>query len=144
VTRKPPRPSTWNSPKGTCRFCGEAIIENGKQNLRKNWHKECVGIWLVMSDPREARRHVWKRESGICQGCEKDLHDSVNETSTVLWQYHQTWEADHHQPLWEAEGDLSFWHPDNLRLLCSDCHLVKTKEEATRRALTKKNKKLDE
>jgi 5-methylcytosine-specific restriction endonuclease McrA len=91
--------------------------------MRKNWHTECVGIWFVMSDPASARRFIWKREKGICQGCGKDN-----------WTYEDSWEVDHHKPLFEADNDISFWHPDNLRLLCSSCHKSKTKKEATRRA----------
>jgi hypothetical protein len=131
--RRPPRPATWDSPKGTCRFCGEEIIENGVQNKRKNWHKECVDIWNIMSSPSDARRYLWKREQGVCQGCGKDT-----------WKYDESWEVDHRKPLFEANGDLSYWHPDNLQLLCWTCHGNKTKAEATRRALNKKPKDIDE
>jgi hypothetical protein len=129
--RIPPRPHTWSCPKGTCRFCGEPIIENGIQNKRKNWHVGCIEIWNIMSIPKIAREHVWHREKGVCQGCGKDS-----------WSYGDSWEVDHHKPLWEAI-DLSSWHPDNLRLLCHLCHKTKTKQEASRRALNKKTKNTD-
>lgn len=122
--RKPPRPKTWNSPKGSCRLCGDKIIENGRHNTRKNWHSKCVSIWLVMTSPRHARDHVWEREKGTCQGCGKNS-----------WKYGEEWQVDHHLPLFEANGDIAYWHPDNLRLLCNGCHKKKTAEEATRRSL---------
>lgn len=130
--RKPPRPATWDSPKGNCRLCGEAIIEKGVQNKRKNWHCECIALWLIMSCPTDARKHVWHREKGVCQGCGRDS-----------WTYASQWHVDHHKPLFEAENDLSYWHPDNLRLLCQDCHRDKTNVEATRRALNRKVKEID-
>jgi 5-methylcytosine-specific restriction endonuclease McrA len=79
-----------------------------------------------MSDPKMARQHVWEREKGVCQGCGKDS-----------WTYEDTWQVDHHKPLFEAT-DLSFWHPENLKLYCISCHKAKTSEETTRRALIKK------
>jgi 5-methylcytosine-specific restriction endonuclease McrA len=121
VNRRPPRPETWNSPKGNCRFCGLEIIDNGVQNKRKNWHKDCLRVWLVMSSPREAKRFVWHRDKGVCQGCGKDS-----------WSYMDYWEVDHRKPLFEAT-DLSYWHPDNLQILCGPCHKSKNKEEAARR-----------
>lgn len=42
--RQAPRPASWNCPRGTCRFCGDDIIENGKQNKRKHWHQACADI----------------------------------------------------------------------------------------------------
>lgn len=131
--RKPPKPPTWNSPKGSCRYCGDEIIDNGVQNKRKNWHKACLDIWLIMTSPSDARRHVWHREKGVCQGCGKDH-----------WGYSDTWQVDHDKPLFESEGNLTFWHPDNLKLLCRDCHASKTKEEAGRRALKKRQTSINE
>lgn len=130
--RRPPKPPTWNSPKGTCRFCGEAIIEKGVQNFRKNWHVGCVGIWNIMTSPADARRHVWAHDKGVCQGCGKST-----------WGYEDSWQVDHAKPLFEAT-DHTFWHPDNLQLLCSTCHKTKTAEEATRRALRRKESDIDD
>lgn len=43
-------------------------------------------------------------------------------------------EVDHIKPIFEAFGDLSFWEPENLQLLCTPngCHQRKTKIDMER------------
>lgn len=131
--RKPPKPVTWDSPKGSCRFCGEPIIENGKQNNRKNWHTECVHVWKVMNDPKYAREFVYLRDHGKCRDCSC--------TCALKWyQTGSTFEVDHVKPLFEANGDLSYWHPDNLLLRCTECHKLKTKSDMERYRAAKEKK----
>lgn len=113
--RQAPRPSSWDCPRGWCRFCGESIIEDGKQNKRKHWHQECADTWRVANNPSEARKHVFLREKGTCQecGCKslnmKDFH------------------VDHITPLFEANGEIYYYTEKNMQLLCHDCHAEKTK-----------------
>lgn len=123
--RKPPRPATWDSPKGSCRFCGHDIIEDGKKNGRKNWHTDCVHIWKVMNDPKYAREFVYLRDFGKCLDC-------GTQTALRWYQKGTTFEVDHVKPLFEANGDLSYWHPTNLCLRCTDCHKKKTKTDMER------------
>lgn len=118
--RQAPRPSTWDVPRGNCRFCGEAIIENGKQNNRKRWHKPCADKWIVMNQPTEARKHVFNREHGTCQCCDLKSCDMKD------------FQVDHIKPLFEANGDLSFYGSDNMQLLCRECHKIKTKSDMIR------------
>lgn len=114
--RKHPKPKHWFCKRGTCRYCGKVILENGKINGRKHWHQDCANIWVVMNNPSKARQFVLKRDAYTCQCCG---HTSKS----------GNFEVDHHRPLYEANGDLSYWHPDNLVLLCIDCHKKKTKKD---------------
>lgn len=132
MNRKPPKFIDWTSPKGICRLCHGSIIEKGKHNIRKNWHKECFNIYAIMTRPQHARKYVWDYYRGICQGCDKST-----------WSYTDTWQVDHIKPLFESNNDISYWKPENLTLLCSNCHKKKTKEEARRRSLVRKNKVID-
>lgn len=118
--RQAPRPASWDCKRGNCRFCGEPIIENGVQNNRKHWHQECADLWVIMNNPDKARRHVFLREKGTCQGC--------GFTSPLM----KDFQNDHIKPLFEAEGDLSFYDPENMQLLCKDCHLEKTRSDMER------------
>ncbi|RYD68029.1 MAG: HNH endonuclease [Verrucomicrobiaceae bacterium] len=117
--RVPPKPASWDCPKGNCRYCGEPVIENGKVNTRKHWHPFCVDIWLIMNQPSSARKFMLRRKNHTCQGCG--------------WHYvGGRFEVDHIKPLFEANGDPTYWQPANLMLLCSDCHKKKTKEDMIR------------
>jgi hypothetical protein len=117
--RVPPKPASWFCDRGTCRFCGEPIIENGKVNGRKHWHTPCALVWNVMNNPSEARLHVTRRENFTCEECG----------------YHNVdgrFEVDHIKPLFEAKGDPTYWQSPNLMLLCLDCHKIKTKADMIR------------
>lgn len=117
--RKPPKPASWGCERGTCRFCGEEIIEQGKVNRRKHWHQPCADLWKIMNNPAAASQFVKKRERFTCQEC--GHHDRFG-----------GFDVDHVKPLYEANGDHTYWQPDNLRLLCGPCHLVKTKQDMIR------------
>lgn len=118
--RRPPKPASWDIARGNCRFCGAAILkEDGKLNRRMHWHPNCVHEWKIMNDPRVARAYVWDRFKGECQCCGKNT-----------WSYGETWEVDHIDPLFLAAGDLSYWSPGNLQLLCTEpCHREKSKAD---------------
>jgi 5-methylcytosine-specific restriction endonuclease McrA len=75
---------------------------------------------------------VWNRDQGTCAGCGKNS-----------WTWDDSWQVDHRKPLFEAT-DLTYWHPDNLQILCIECHKEKTAEEATRRALQKSKTGINE
>ncbi len=126
--RKPPKPASWNCKRGTCRYCGEDIIEDGLKNTRKHWHQACANTWKVMNNPSVAQRVVLRRDKYTCQSC--GHHDRNG-----------SFDVDHIKPLFEANGDPSYWQTPNLRTLCKDCHKVKTREDmkryyAARAALT--------
>jgi 5-methylcytosine-specific restriction endonuclease McrA len=118
--RTPPRPATWDSPRGHCRFCGEAIIENDKQNMRKRWHEPCAKDWVLINQFAEARKAVFLRERGKCQA------DGCEFTSLTL----KGFQVDHIKPLFEnIHGDLDYWRLKNLQLLCVEHHKIKTKAD---------------
>jgi len=114
--RTPPKPIHWNCKRGTCRFCGDPIIENDKPNTRKHWHQACAELWVIMNNPSKAREHVLKRDNYTCQSC-------------LTYSRYGQFDVDHRKPLYEANGDHSYWQPPNLVLLCKDCHKAKTKTD---------------
>lgn len=123
--RRPPKPVHWGCSRGTCRFCGEAIIENGKVNGRKHWHQACADTWTIMNNPADARKAVLKRDRYTCQDC--GHQDRFGQ-----------FEVDHREPLFEAKGNPVYWQLPNLVLLCVPCHQVKTQVDMGRYRAAKK------
>lgn len=124
--RKPPKPTHWGIPRGNCRFCGNEIIENGKRNNRKHWHEHCAHTWNIMNNPTYASRYVHKRDQYTCREC--GTHDR-----------HGAFDVDHIKPLFEANGNPTYWQSQNLRLLCKECHKEKTRSDMIRYRASKKN-----
>ena len=140
--RKPSRPSTWDSPKGWCRLCGEPIIEQDIQNKRKNWHQNCLQIWLIANQPDEARKFVYQREQGRCGQCDCEIYLRFDyaEAKHPNREHRKPFQVDHIRPLFEnTQGDFEYFRPENLIALCVDCHGEKTAGEAARRANDRKN-----
>lgn len=96
---------------------------DGKLNLRRNWcGQRCVGEYLLRTDAKMMRQHVFFRDNGVCAMC-KTEHRYNN----------ADWQADHIVPLFMAYGDPSFWEPENVQILCTDpCHKLKTKNDAAK------------
>lgn len=74
-----------------------------------------------MNNPQDARAWAVEHFGLVCASCG----------------YHgyrpSEFEVDHIKPLFEANGDLSYWAPENLQLLCGrQCHPVKTKSDMER------------
>lgn len=111
---------------GRCHWCGSLILNaKGLINLRRNWcNQVCVQNYLLRADPKVWRRHIYKRDMGICQGPGCGLVFDFYEDGG--------WEADHIIPLWTAGGDLTLWDPGNGQLLCKDCHKDKSKADYAR------------
>lgn len=107
--------------RGICVWCGLPIMRDGfRLDLRRRRHPECTTQLLVRLRPDVMRRFIWKRDEGRCAwpGCGK-VHGLYGH-----------WDADHINPLYFADGDLSFWAPENVRALCRDpCHKLKTRED---------------
>lgn len=151
IHRRPPLPH-WNVPKGSCRWCGERIME-GVRVLARRWHPGCVTNYKIACWPAQARFHVWLKDRGVCQICRRDLavecaaHEwniegenlPASHFRTVLCSWAPRWQADHITPLIEANrDDLSLWSLSNLRVLCDHCHKAETKALAARRAVSRK------
>ena len=131
--RQPPKPkSYYTKVKGQCRWCDKIIVkEDGSINVRKNWHQDCVDEYMFIYHSKETRAIVYKRDRGVCVWCDSLSH---------------RWHVDHIKPLVEQKGksvkelDYSYWGMDNLQTLCSNCHRMKTSDEAHNRAKDRKNK----
>jgi 5-methylcytosine-specific restriction endonuclease McrA len=132
-----------DAPRGTCRWCGEAIRyaagpKRGEPDRRRRWHPACARAYLE-SDPREARRRVRRRDRGVCAACGTDTlalrrrirgPGSTRKLRELGYRPRKSlWELDHVVPLIEGGGhELS-----NLQTLCTPCHKRKTAQEATAR-----------
>lgn len=130
--RKPPKPPFYHTAgKGSCRQCGENILKaDGSINKRSNWHPKCVEEYKLIHFPRDTRRAVWKRDRGVCYLC----HQIVNKNA---------WEMEHIRPLYEANGDITFWELPNIAVCCIPCHREKSAREAGARAAIKRAAKGD-
>lgn len=120
LCRKPRIPYPANK-KGSCKWCGEPIIEFGKLNARKSWHTECVEVYRAAAFSYDMRKALAKRDKCVCAGCGALVPNGE-------------WHADHIVPLWAQGSHLM----DNLQTLCHACHKVKTAKEAADRARLKK------
>lgn len=132
-----------DAPRGTCRWCGEAILhergdKRGRLDRRRRWHPACVDAYNA-SDPREARRRVRRRDRGVCAGCGLDTYalkrrlrgrGSHRKLRELGFKPRKSlWELDHVVPLIDGGGH----ELRNLQTLCTPCHKRKTAEEAARR-----------
>jgi len=132
-----------DAPRGTCRWCGEAIVhedgeKRGLPNRRRRWHPACVDVYNA-SDPREARRLARKRDRGRCAECGLDTralrrrirgrgsHRKLRELG--FKPRSSLWELDHIVPLVDGGSH----DPENLQTLCTPCHQRKTSREASER-----------
>lgn len=72
-----------------------------------------------MNNPADARKAVLRRDRFTCQDCghcDRQGH----------------FEVDHKKPLFEADGDPTYWQLPNLVLLCPACHKRKTLDDMVR------------
>jgi 5-methylcytosine-specific restriction endonuclease McrA len=119
-------PSKINrQPPGHCRWCGVVILkkDGSGPNLRRSWcGQTCVTQYLLRSDPKVMRQHVFFRDQGKCSGCGR------------VWRYmSDPWQADHVEPLFMAFGDWSYWEPEIVQILCTDpCHKTKSANDMAR------------
>ena len=131
--RQPPKPdSYWTKKKGECRWCGKKITKTpterrGKEiNMRKSWHEDCATKYMIIYHSGEARRHVWLRDRGKCNGCGKQCT-------------RRGWDLDHIKPLLEQKGvkksklDWTYYGLDNMQTLCKPCHREKTNQDIKKR-----------
>ncbi len=126
--RRPPRP-WWmraGTPLGVCVWCETTILPGQRPRPRQcHWHLECLHEYRLLFDWPYARHFVHGRDQGQCQSCGLDVG--------------AVFEVDHVQALflWPARrlGDLrqeslldwyAPWWPENLQILCQDCHQGKS------------------
>ena len=142
-----------DAPRGTCRWCGEAIVHRagarrGEPDRRRRWHPACVDVYN-QSDPREARRRVRKRDRGRCASCGLDTYGlrrqirgrgSFRKLRERGFKPRKSlWELDHIVPLVDGGShDLG-----NLQTLCTPCHKRKTAREAGERRRQRESRARD-
>ena len=148
--RRPPIPFS-DAPRGTCRWCGQAIVYPegarlaGKLDRRRRWHPACVDEYNL-SDPREARTWLRRRQRGICKACGLDTYALRREIRKLargraaalrergFLPRQSLWELDHVVPLIDGGS----WDRSNLQTLCVPCHRAKTAVEARDRAVRRR------
>lgn len=124
--------SAWNGLEGYCRWCNIELEE-----FQKRWHSgECLTRWRTQHRYYLARQLLVKNSRGKCN-CVR----AKNEPRHLLCAHCGSCEAvvrlrrgemtcDHITP---RRGDKTRFsckhHQDNLQLLCSFCHDVKTKND---------------
>jgi len=139
--RRPPMPIVPDS--AACRWCAASLLyppghkKAGQPNHRRRWcSKEdapCVSEYRIASFQGDLRKALWKRDRGRCAGCGKTGAD---------------WDADHIVPLWKVPDEVRlderhlYWGLSNGQTLCTCCHSIKTKQEASERAEIKKRQRL--
>ena len=144
---------------GLCRWCGLVILHvegamAGQPNRRRAWHPECIGIYKLHAWPDVQFAFVRKRDGGKCFQCRakpkkwlaarRESTDRLTRGRYVRVKRVTALELDHTVPLWSVshlppDQRRPFHGPDNLRLLCPNCHQAKTSAEAAQRADRKRS-----
>lgn len=114
---------------GKCRACGKALTKR-----QRKWcgSTECkVAVWYrLYCGVRWAMRHVIVRDGCVCRMCgelfEKPLREGGPNYPLV-----GHLELDHIIPLIDGGTEA----PENLQVLCRQCHKTKTRREAAQRAI---------
>ena len=146
---------------GLCLVCGVSL----PPGRRTRCSTECSEIADLLEGGSARRRHVLKRDSGVCANCGLD---TAKVRRVVAWSLYGAawkvgrldyefgigrelaalgiryewlrWEADHIVPVCEGGGVwLGMTKAEllgNLRTLCGECHKLETASLAKRRALT--------
>lgn len=132
MTRKPPLPNYFNNPvPGICRWCNipvTKILKNGKPS-KSSWHDSCLIEYKLIHWPSYTRKAVWRRDRGICAQCK----------TTCNRKGLGGWNMDHIIPIHLSNGELWVWKLPNLQTLCHPCHKIKTANEATNRAISRRS-----
>ncbi len=126
--RRPPDPPHWETPAGSCRWCGCCIYhergpDKGKPALLKHWHSRCVKEYKFIFWPQETRSVLWKKQEGLCGDCQRLMRDPIrwgfNGSKLVPEHHHIIPLVDYiHDPL----DPYAAWKEGNLVLLCHACH----------------------
>lgn len=104
---------------GLCRPCGLPILKrDGTPDTRRSWHAECVEPYLALTSSDALRRYIYRRDHGICANCRRHVRDRSED-----------WQADHVVAL-ILGGPHAL---DNVQLLCTECHRIKTRADLAER-----------
>lgn len=135
--RTPPRPPHERTA-GACSLCGTSPLPP----RRRAWcSDDCVELWYVATSSRTALAWLVAEFGRRCWRCDAQVEPGrpwgFGPEGPPLPRPVELF-VDHVRPLWsltEAErGELRWWLPFNLQLLCGPCHGAKTSAEAGERA----------
>ena len=108
-------------------MCGQEILKkDGSINKRASWHPACVVEYRLIHFPTDTRRAVWKRDRGVCYLCGENAG-------------RHGWEVEHIKPLYESNGDITYWQLSNIAAVCVPCHQKKSAKEAGQRAQARRD-----
>jgi hypothetical protein len=102
-----------------CLGCHKPITPN-KLGRRAAYHSGCSDAFydLYYRAWHITKRVVWKRDDGTCRGCGAGSPESTD-PRWKTWR----WEYDHIVEIARGGDPLD---PENVQLLCSECHRKKT------------------
>ena len=146
--------------KKLCRYCARRLLK-GRKRKWCSW--KCAQQAYIRCSPGHMRHFVWRRDKGKCRLCgfdiqkmQDDMREYRGKAIEKLGYYEGTraaneygrqlygakwrseshsWEADHSLPISEA-GDP--FDPQNVRVLCLECHKEETAKLRKRLAIRRK------
>jgi 5-methylcytosine-specific restriction enzyme A len=107
--------------RGACLWCDGDIADKMRSTFCK---KACAEEFYIRSRPNRARLRVFERDKGICAVCGINVFAGTERRPRARGTG-DLWQADHINPVIEGGGECGL---DNLRTLCTKCHLVATNE----------------
>jgi 5-methylcytosine-specific restriction endonuclease McrA len=141
--------------------CGREVPVSKRHTTK--FRPGCWEEWAKVHDASTVRRHVWKRDKGVCAECRVDTEALKRETAAKLGEdVRRNWDGNfyfvgfsraarraHHIPPGFPDVDRAWWEADHrvpvieggglcslegMRTLCIPCHKKATAALAARRA----------
>lgn len=118
---------------GNCKVCSKALTGRKTQFCGREcrWAFHC----RLYKNVHWQKRHIAVRDGTVCKLC-GEVFDSAIVEGGPLYPHPQKMELDHIVPLCRGGTE----HPDNLQLLCPECHRAKTKTDLSARRFDKKSR----
>lgn len=144
IQRAPHRFPALHDEPGVCRFCGESVPDNSKGEPRR-WHnsyykgeRDCYEDYRLCTRPNLAKKAIALLRGACCQQCGRKGQGPKERGLTWL-------HLDHIHALADiTDPSLNTWQrfgPQNLQLLCPECHERKTVAENVARAALRREAK---
>jgi 5-methylcytosine-specific restriction enzyme A len=111
--------------RGACLWCDGDILDATRSTF---CGKQCAEEFYIRSRPNHARLRVFERDRGVCAICHINVFAGTGRTPRSRGTG-DLWQADHINAVIEGGGECGL---DNLRTLCTKCHLSVTNELRTR------------
>lgn len=130
-----------------CRWCGIVV-----KPPRRSWCSQaCVDEFLMRSSAETMRRHMFRRDKGICVACGCDTEKLQRVLRLVRFSGSERWRLfrklgfNEGRALWEADHIIEVCnggetHLDNMQTLCVPCHKQKTRKMHADRARARRGK----